>query len=72
MERGFKDKERRKNEEKKLSGEESWKEMKMKGEKFQRKILGWEGERENERKERDGSLPLRLYWSPRRSIVQTA
>jgi len=26
--------------------------MKMKGEKFQRKILGWEGERENERKER--------------------
>jgi len=26
--------------------------MKMKGEKFQHKILGWEGERENERKER--------------------
>ena len=26
--------------------------MKMKGEKFRRKILGWEGERENERKER--------------------
>jgi len=26
--------------------------MKMKGEKFQRKILGWEGERENGRKER--------------------